>query len=110
MTQQDPLRNAINQMKARLDPASGLPLSRDQLATKLGDLGKNFDKARAGKTEAKLIGEGVAIAVQLKTRTGEMAAETHQLVTDTIRAYQEHFGEDEEASPAAPAPGASAQP
>lgn len=108
MQQHQDLRQQIETMEAKLDPTSGLPLNRQELAAKLSELGTQFDNARTQREEAKLVKRGVEVAVKLKERTAQMGKEGKDLKSQAAGMYQQHFSEEEgeESAPAAPAPAA----
>lgn len=63
--QGDPLKQAIQAAKERRDPGLRPPLTRQELADKLNEVGTQFDAALAKKVEAQSYKDGVDTLVGL---------------------------------------------
>lgn len=102
LSSNEELTRQIEEMEAKLDPTSGLPLNREELGAELRKLGEAFDNARSARDGAKLIKRGVDVMVRLKERAGEMGEAGEALKKEAAETYRTHFGDSDEETEQAP--------
>lgn len=87
----DPIKQAVQEARERLNPALKPVLNRQELADKLREIGTQFDTALAKKTAAKEFKEGAEALIELSARAKKLGEEADRADQDANETLARHL-------------------